>query len=143
VQPEQLRNAVLSAATRHALVIVEGVGGLLVPLADRYDVRSLARELGLPVVIAARPSLGTINHTLLTIEAARHAGLEVAGVVLTPWPEAPETIHRSNLAAIERLGEVEVHTLPHVPRPAPELLAEAAAGLPLERWVAGSDRTAS
>jgi dethiobiotin synthetase len=143
VRPEQLRDAVLRAASRHALVVVEGVGGLLVPLADCYDVRSLARELGLPLVIAARPSLGTINHTLLTLEAARHAGLEVAGIVLTPWPEAPERIHRSNRTTIERLGEVEVHTLPHIPRPDPELLAAAAARLPLERWLTGSDRPAS
>src|SRR6202042_437706 len=71
------------------VVIVEGVGGLLVPLSDSSDVRTLARSLGLPLVVAARPGLGTINHTLLTLEAARAAALSVAGVVLTPWPRAP------------------------------------------------------
>ena len=50
--------------------------------------RALAARLGLPLVIAARPGLGTINHTLLTLEAARNADLAIAGVVLTPWPEA-------------------------------------------------------
>ena len=52
----------------------EGVGGLLVPITPGYLVRDLAVDLGLPVVIAARPGLGTINHTLLTVESARAAG---------------------------------------------------------------------
>ena len=66
---------------------MEGVGGLLVPLAEDFTVRDLAVALGLGVLIAARPGLGTINHTLLTLEAARAAGLDVRAVVLTPWPE--------------------------------------------------------
>ena len=68
------------------MLVCEGVGGLLVPLTPTYLVRDLARELGYPVVVVAGPGLGTINHTLLTIEAARAAGLEVRAVVLTPWP---------------------------------------------------------
>ena len=64
------------------------------PLAPDYLVRDLAVDLGLPLVIAASPGLGTINHTLLTIEAARAAGLEVAAVVLTPWPEEPSRDRR-------------------------------------------------
>ena len=71
------------------MLIVEGVGGLLVPIAEDFDVRALGAALGLPLVIAARPGLGTINHTLLTLEAARAVDLTVAAVVLTPWPEHP------------------------------------------------------
>ena len=67
----------------------EGVGGLLVPITPGYLVRDLAIDLGLPVVVAARTGLGTINHTLLTVEAARAGGLSVAGVVMTPWPGEP------------------------------------------------------
>ena len=136
VRPADLLGAVRRAAQRHAAVIVEGVGGLLVPLdADGYDVRALARELALPVLIAARPTLGTINHTLLTLEAARHAGLEVCAVILTPWPRIPERLHRSNRATIERLGDVEVGTLPAVARPDRGLLSAAAGHLPLGRWL--------
>ena len=58
--------------------------------------RDFARELGLRVVIAAAPGLGTINHTLLTVAAVRSAGLEVATVVLTPWPDEPSELERSN-----------------------------------------------
>jgi dethiobiotin synthetase len=117
-------------------VIVEGIGGLLVPLAEGWDVRRLARELGLGVVIAARPGLGTINHTLLTLEAARTAGLDVRAVVLTPWPAAPSMIERSNLATIARLGAVEVATLATVPERSPDALARAGDALPYEPWLA-------
>jgi dethiobiotin synthetase len=116
-------------------LVIEGVGGLLVPLDRRSCVRDLARAVGLPLLVAARPGLGTINHTRLTLEAARAAGLDVAGVVLTPWPDEPGAIERSNLDTIERLGEVEVGTLATVGEPTPELLAAAADGLPLERWL--------
>lgn len=117
------------------VAVIEGVGGLLVPLDHECNVRDLARALGLPVLVAARPGLGTINHTLLTLAAARAADLNVAGVVLTPWPDQPDTIERSNLETIARLGEVEVATLRFVRAPTPELLAAAAAELPLERWL--------
>ncbi len=128
-----------AAAAEGAPVVIEGVGGLLVPLGEEWDVRRLAAELGLPVLIAARPSLGTINHTLLTLESARAVELTVAGVVLTPWPAEPSAIERSNRATIERLGAVEVSVLPTLPRPDMNLLAQAGEQLPLERWLgAGS-----
>ena len=117
------------------VLVIEAVGGLLVPLDHGSSVRDLARAVGLPLLVAARPGLGTINHTLLTLEAARAAGLKVAGVVLTPWPDAPDTIERSNLETIGRLGEVEVGTLATIGEPKPELLAAAADGLPLKRWL--------
>ena len=61
------------------LLVCEGVGGLLVPLTPDYLVRNLAADLGFPLVVVASPGLGTINHTLLTIEAAWAAELEVRG----------------------------------------------------------------
>jgi dethiobiotin synthetase len=116
-------------------VIVEGIGGLLVPLAAGWDVRRFAHALGLGVVVAARPGLGTINHTLLTLEAARSAGLDLRAVVLTPWPAAPGAIERSNRATIERLGEVEVATLAMLGEITPAALAAAGATLAYERWL--------
>jgi dethiobiotin synthetase len=125
-----------------SVTVVEGVGGLLVPLGPDADVRDLARALCLPLVIAARPGLGTISHTLLTLEAARSAGLAIAGVVLTPWPPDPGVIERSNRETIARRGEVEVVALPPVARADPELLAAAGAELPLERWLPDGLRSA-
>jgi dethiobiotin synthetase len=130
-----LSAGIRDAGDRDAVLVVEGVGGLLVPLGPELDVRALARELGLAVVVVARPGLGTINHTLLTLEAARSAGLDVAGVVLTPWPEAPDPIQVSNRDTITRLGAVEVATLGFVSEPRFDTLAAAAATLPLKRWL--------
>jgi dethiobiotin synthetase len=135
IDPDALVATVRAAANGRGPIIVEGVGGLLVPLADGYDVRRFAQALGLPVVIAARPALGTINHTLLTLEAARHASLEVAAVVLTPWPREPSTIEQSNRETIGRLGGVSVSTLPHIARADVGLLASTAADLPIDRWI--------
>jgi dethiobiotin synthetase len=117
-------------------VIVEGIGGLLVPLADGWDVRALAGELGLGVLVAARPGLGSLNHTLLTLEAARATGLDIRAVVLTPWPRAPGVVERSNRATIERLGAVEVAALPWLSEHSPRALAAAADALAYERWLA-------
>ncbi|MEA2394580.1 MAG: dethiobiotin synthetase [Solirubrobacteraceae bacterium] len=121
-------------ALRADVVVAEGVGGLLVPLTLGFTVRDLAVELGWPVVVAARPGLGTISHSLLTVEAARAAGLDVRAVVLTPWPDEPSVMQRSNREAIERLGGVEVATLPTVGLDLGEL-ARAGAALPYERWL--------
>jgi len=128
--------ALLDDARASGPVIVEGIGGLLVPLAEGWDVRRFARELGLGVVVAARPGLGTINHTLLTIEAARSVGLDLRAVVMTPWPADPGVLERSNLATVERLGLVEVATLAMVPELSAAALASAAALLPYDRWLA-------
>jgi dethiobiotin synthetase len=114
-------------------LVVEGVGGLLVPFGD-FDVRDLAVALGLPVVIAARPGLGTINHCRLTIEAARAAGLDVRAVVLTPWPSQASVMERSNRATIERLGGVEVATLAFT-TPSVEDLARCGATLAIDGWL--------
>ena len=116
------------------MLIAEGVGGLLVPLAPDYAVLDLAAELALPVVVAARPGLGTINHTLLTIAVARNAGLNVRAVVLTPWPARPTEMQRSNAAAIAQLGEVEVAMLPEVSTAVADLAA-AGATLPWRDWL--------
>jgi dethiobiotin synthetase len=135
LDPPALQAAFAERTAAADVVVVEGVGGLLVPLTPDYLVRDFARDLGLPLVIAARPGLGTINHTLLTLEAARAAGLTVAGVVITPWPEQPSAMEQDNRATIARLGDIEVATLPPLPRADPALLAATGAGLPLDRWL--------
>ena len=118
-----------------APVVVEGIGGLLVPIAEGWDVRALARELGLGVVIVARAALGTINHTLLTIEAARAGGLDLRAVVLTPWPAVPEALELSNRATIERLGGVPVATLERLTELSAAALGAAGSSLPYESWL--------
>ena len=110
----RLREAARAAAADADTIVCEGVGGFLVPLSPDYLVRDLAADLGYPLVVVAGPGLGTINHTLLTLESARAAGLEVAAVVLNPWPEEPSEIERSNRETIAALGRVRVEVLPHL-----------------------------
>jgi len=114
IDPERLLSAARAAADGADFLVCEGVGGLLVPLGPDHLVRDLAVALGYPLAIAASPGLGTINHTMLTIESARRAGLEVASVVLTPWPREPSDIELSNRETIAALGKVEVQALPHL-----------------------------
>ena len=114
IDPPRLLEAAASAGAGADLLVCEGVGGLMVPLTPGYLVRDFARDLGFPLVVAAPPGLGTINHTLLTIDAARAVSLEVAVVVLTPWPDDPGDLERSNREAIERLSGVVMMTLPRL-----------------------------
>ncbi len=112
IEPERLTAAAHMAAAGADVLVCEGIGGLLVPLVSEYLVRDLAAELAMPTVIASSPGLGTINHTLLTIEAARAAGLVIAAVVITPWPDSPGPVEESNRETIAALGQVRVETLP-------------------------------
>jgi dethiobiotin synthetase len=109
-------------------LLVEGAGGLLVPLAEEQRMADLAADLALPLLIIARTGLGTVNHTLLTVAAARQAGLMVLGVILNDSvpapafnpttggdaaipsedPAAPDQMARDNAYMIERFGEVPV-----------------------------------
>lgn len=82
-------------AACHDFMIVEGAGGLMVPLAGGLLVADLVRQLELPVVVVARPDLGTINHTVLTCFAAGQMDLKVAGVIINNFPESPGPAERS------------------------------------------------
>ncbi len=94
---------------RHGCVIVEGAGGILAPLNARECMLDLIKALALPVALVARPGLGTINHTLLSLGALRRAGLPVAGVIFNAAQnEGWGLIERDNLAVIERLGRVRI-----------------------------------
>ncbi|HYE98961.1 MAG TPA: dethiobiotin synthase [Planctomycetota bacterium] len=86
----------------HDVVLVEGVGGLLVPLRPRWPVAALVRRLKLPLVVVTRPHLGTINHTVLTVRAAEAFGLRVLGLVLNRHvPGRPGLAEKTARAALE------------------------------------------
>lgn len=132
IEPRHLLARAAEAAAGADVLIAEGVGGLMVPLAGDYLVRDFAIDLDLPLVIAAHPGLGTINHTLLTLEAARAVGLEVAAVVLTPWRSEGGELEHSNRATIAALGRVEVATLPLLDASS---TSRAVGGLPIDSWL--------
>ena len=94
-------------AGRCDVLLVEGAGGLLCPLAEGVTVADVAADLGYPLLIVARAGLGTVNHTLLTLEVAASRGLAVAGVVLNAV-DRPEPEAATNAALIERFGGARV-----------------------------------
>jgi dethiobiotin synthetase len=99
-------------------VFVEGAGGLLVPIKRGYFVADLIRELKLPVVIVSRLGLGTINHTLLTVQQARAMGLDIAGVILNDTTGHRGLAERTNVKAIAALCRVPLlGVVPHARRP--------------------------
>src|SRR5262245_52184966 len=99
-------DAVRCRARPGAAMLVEGVGGLLCPLTDRETVADLARELRLPLVVVTRRSLGTLNHTLLTLEVARWRGLPVAGVVVNETTPPREFADVTNVEELQRRLDV-------------------------------------
>jgi dethiobiotin synthetase len=95
-------------ANRHAALIVEGAGGLLVPMGEDFTVADVAKALALPVLVVARSGLGTINHTALTCEALRSRGLAIAGVVMNRVAAGGDPSEATNAAEIERLTGTKV-----------------------------------
>jgi len=95
--------------SRHAFMVVEGIGGLLVPLGRASSVADMTRKMRLPLLIVARTGLGTINHTLLTVEAARSRGIAVIGIVLNE-PEKAKwgTAEKTNPEEIRRASGLPV-----------------------------------
>lgn len=91
--------------------VLEGVGGLRVPLAEGREVIDLVADLELPAVVVARSGLGTLNHTTLTVDALHERGIPVRGVVLNEYEEAT-VAERTNPAMLERMLDVPVETLP-------------------------------
>jgi dethiobiotin synthetase len=108
VHLDNIRSAYASLAGDAELVLVEGAGGLLVPINHTQTMADLAAALELPLLIVARPSLGTVNHTLLTIEAARHRGLTVAGVVFSRASEEAGPEEPWTPSQISRHGRVKI-----------------------------------
>jgi dethiobiotin synthetase len=114
---EPLLEGVRAAIASHAFTLVEGAGGLLVPVSAGYTMADLARDLGLPLVVVARARLGTLNHTRLTLEAARARGLHVAGVVVSHVDGPLSDADAKNLAWLRHeLGTLVVGEIPPLER---------------------------
>jgi len=129
-----LNQKIAAMRVRFSHLAVEGVGGWRVPLATGYDVRDWARDLALPVVVVALNRLGAINHTLLTVDSIRDAGLTVAGVVLNAGPDQPPSpdldfARRGNVALLREVLALPVLEL--------DRRAHAAGQVPV--WLGGKE----
>lgn len=113
------RKALAYVRSRHAAVVVEGVGGLLVPLDASTLVLDFAREVNFPVLIVCRAALGTINHTLLTVREVQRAGLTLAGIVMNTTRPEDTAVAAETRAEIERIAGIELSAI--LPYLSPEL----------------------
>jgi len=96
-------------ARRHDFMIIEGAGGIMVPLRQNYTYRELAQDMGLPILIIARPGLGPINHTLLTVASLNEKGLNIAGIVINHAQSGKTGLaEKTNPALIEKMCGVAV-----------------------------------
>jgi dethiobiotin synthetase len=106
---EKIRKAFADLSRKYDIVVVEGIGGLLVPIAKDYSVIDMARDFDLPLIVVTKPTLGTINHTLLTVNYAIKEGLRVAGIVIN-YNQPPENslAERTNPELLGRISPVPV-----------------------------------
>ncbi|MBV0922966.1 dethiobiotin synthase [Halomicroarcula limicola] len=107
----EIREGVEAAVSAHGTAVVEGIGGLRVPLADGREVLDLVADIGLPAVVVARSGLGTLNHTGMTVDALRGRGVPVRGIVLNQY-EGATTAERTNPEVLEDMTDCPVWPLP-------------------------------
>jgi dethiobiotin synthetase len=118
IDPDKILKAFNALRERHEFMIVEGAGGIMVPLCGQYTYLDLAGTMGLPVLIVARPGLGTINHTLLSIAALKGRNIAIAGIVINyalDWK--PGLAEETSPAVIEKISGIRiVGILPYASR---------------------------
>lgn len=102
--------------SRNEITLIEGAGGLCVPVTENYMMVDLAIDLGAPVVLVVRPGLGTLNHTALSLEYARQKGARVLGVVINGFPEPADVASATNPSVLSDVFSVNIlGVLPHFP----------------------------
>ncbi|HHT9125141.1 MAG TPA: dethiobiotin synthase [Candidatus Brocadiia bacterium] len=118
INMETVWNSFEILRAKHEFMIVEGVGGLLVPLSNNFYVVDMAKRMNLPLIIVSRPSLGTINHTLLTVMCARSKGLKIEGIIINnppPYPPPQEGRERVGTGVAEKTNPSEIEKCSGVP----------------------------
>jgi dethiobiotin synthetase len=108
IDTQKLRSETTKQITSNDVVLIEGAGGLLVPLNADYLMADLARDLQSPIIIVTRPGLGAINHTLLTVESAISRELQILGIVINNFPPDPGDCEKTNPSEIVRLTGIPV-----------------------------------
>jgi len=106
----KIRHAHRELAKKHNFMVVEGVGGIYVPLKKRYFVFNLIKEFDFPVLVVAKPYLGTINHTLLTINKLQKEGIDVAGIIISGGNEKT-LAEKSNAKILRELTGLPVESI--------------------------------
>lgn len=106
IDVDRLVGTVLDLAEPVDILLVEGAGGVLVPLAEGVTMVDLARLLSAELVIVTQPSLGTLNHTMLTLEAAAARNVQVGGLIVSMWPDNPGITEQTNLERLAAMAPI-------------------------------------
>ncbi|MGB9716124.1 MAG: dethiobiotin synthase [Thermodesulfovibrionales bacterium] len=125
---EDIKKAYSKLSKKYDVIFVEGIGGLLVPIKKDYSVLDLIRDLGLPVIVVSRPGLGTINHTMLTVNYALKEGITVAGIIINhTQPSDGSLAEKTNPQVIRQLCTVPIFgVFPYLEELKPSAIEEAA-----------------
>lgn len=125
---EEIKKAFRTMAAKYDAVVVEGIGGLMVPISKDYYVAELAAEIGLPLIIVARPGLGTINQTMLTLDHALKAGIDVAGIVINYSSPPEHTLaEKTNPGVLSRIASAPlIGTFPYLKELSGDTIGDAA-----------------
>jgi dethiobiotin synthetase len=111
---------------KYSFVVIEGIGGIMVPLTESEFVVDFARLVGLPVIIVTNAQLGTINHTLLTVRVCRDFGLDIAGLIVNMMPKNASIVEKNTPRILERLASVPLlATISLMKKPSYKLVASA------------------
>ena len=109
IDPEIILERFRALQSKHPMMLVEGIGGIMVPITQSYNVSNLALQMGLPLIIVSRVQVGTLNHTLLTINAAQQHGLKVKGIILNPAYEGElQSIEAEQGQLLKELSNVPI-----------------------------------
>ncbi len=106
INDEYIRDCYLKLKERHDFMVVEGAGGLMVPIYQKFLVSNLIQLLGLPIILVSRPKLGTINHTLLSIHYAKCQGIKILGFIVNRRHEAIHLAEEKSPIIIEKISGV-------------------------------------
>ena len=108
VDTEKALQKLKELGMKHHFMIVEGIGGILVPLTENESIADFAKRANLPLIIVSTPALGTLNHTLLTVMACKKLRLKIAGIILNKTSKKPDMVEQKTAPILERLTNIKV-----------------------------------
>ena len=107
-EPSDIKKTVEQSMDVSSINLIEGAGGFNVPITRNYFMSDFAKDLDLKIIIVARPGLGTVNHTLLTIDKAVACGLDVLGIVISNYPQNPDLAESTNISQLREMPGIEI-----------------------------------
>ena len=109
IDPEKIKTSINGICDKDPeMLLIEGAGGVMVPINENYTFLDLMKELQIPVIITALAGLGTINHTLMTVNVLKQAQVPISGVIINKMSREPSAIEKDNVAIIEKFAKIPI-----------------------------------